>query len=153
MMGGDNRDVGSHAGFEFHVWIFHGNDSVVCDNILDSEWGITDLEDFAVKCPVRKCVHGEIYILSDNNPSNIRLGDIGINLHFGQIVGNCEQRRRTEAGGDGLTNIHIAGDNSAIDRRTNGAMEQIHLCACQCRLAILQHGFSLMQIGEGGVEV
>ena len=74
-------------------------------------------------------------------------------MHFRQVVGNDEEHRGAEAGGDGLADVDIAGNDHAVDRRGNRATGQVHLGLFQSAVIDFHGGLGLMQIGQGFVEI
>ena len=75
---------------------------VVGHHILDGDWRVADLGDFTGELAARESVHGEFYILAFRNAADIGLGDAGVDLHFGEVVGDDEQSGGVEAGRHGL---------------------------------------------------
>jgi len=57
--------------------------------------------------------------------TDIGFRDIGIDLHFGEIIRDRENNRSLQAGRHRLAHIHISRNHYAIDRRRDRAMIQI----------------------------
>ena len=98
-------------------------------------------------------VHGEIDLLSNVNHANITLGDLRLDLHFGQIIGDDKECWRIQARGHCLPNIHVAHDDDPTNRRANRAARQIDFRFCEIGLADLCQCRRLVHIGTGLVVV
>src|SRR5205085_1005097 len=104
---------------ELQIGIIHADDRVVSDYILNRDRGVTHLHDLAVEGAVREGVNAEVNILVNRNRTNVSFGDVGVDLHFRQVIGDGENDRRLQTGGNGLPDIDAAGDHLAIHRRFN----------------------------------
>src|SRR3990172_12280355 len=113
----DERDVGGHPRHELEIAVMHLNHHVIGDNVLNGYRSPPDLPDLALECDIGVGVDRKFNILSDFHHSDVRFGHIGIDLHFGQIPGYREQRRRLEARGHGLAHIHVPGDHHTVNGR------------------------------------
>ena len=49
--------------------------------------------------------------------ADVRLIDVRLHLHLGEVLRDREQRRRLERRGDGLADVVLAVDDDAVDRR------------------------------------
>ena len=60
-------------------------------------------------------------------PADVRLGDAGVDLHLGQVLGDGEQRGRLQRGGHRLADVDVARDDDAVDRRDDGGVGEVGL--------------------------
>ena len=81
----------------------------------------------------------------DLDHADIRFGHIRVDLHFGEIIRDREDDRRLQTGRNRLSNIDIARNNNAIDRRRNRAMLEIGLRFIERALFDFHVGFGLMK--------
>ena len=102
---------------------------------------------------IGKRIHRKVHLLIDGDDTNIRLGDVGIDLHFGQVVRDHENDRSLQARSHRLANIDTTGDDRAINRRHDGAMVQIGLRLVERTLLDFHVRFSLMQICQRLIEL
>ena len=72
-------------------------------------WNVRMGKASTVKFTVLVCLH----------PANVGLGDERIYLHFAKIVGDDEKRRGAETGGHRLADVHVAGNDDAVNGRIN----------------------------------
>ena len=103
----DDRHVGGHARLEFQVRIRDVDDGDVRDDVLVGLRRVADLRHLALEGLTWKGIHGELDVLAHSNLADVRLCNVGFDLHPGQVVGDDEQSRRAEAGGDGLANVDV----------------------------------------------
>jgi hypothetical protein len=68
--------------------------------------------------------------------ADVGFGDVGVDLHLGEVLRDREERRRLQAGGDRLPDVDGARDDDAVDRRDDDrVLELISDCrrlACCC---------------------
>ena len=114
---------------------------------------VANLHDLAGERAVRKSVHRETHRLAVLDRPDVGFRDVGVDLHFRQIIGDDEDRRRVHAGGDGLAHIHAARDDDAIHRRINGAMGQIHFGPLKGGFLELLHRLRLVEVGHGFIVI
>ena len=88
--------IGGHAGFEKQLFIINTHDRVVGNDVLHHDRRVAHLQNLAVKAPRRIGVDGEIHFLIHPHVTDVALADVGVDLHFSQIVGDQEKRRRLE---------------------------------------------------------
>src|SRR5213075_2925158 len=141
--------VGGHARFELRFTITDLDDGFVGDDILFVGGRVAHLQDLAAEGLLRKCVHSELYVLTGLDPADVGLGDAGLDAHPGQIIGNEEQRRGAEAGGDRLTHVDVSGDDNAADGRINGATGQIDSGSFQIGFVYFHGRLGLVQVRHG----
>src|SRR6202043_1541358 len=107
------------------IRVAYTDDGVVSDDILHRDRRITDLHYFSVKRTRRKRVDGKIDRLPDFDRTDIGLGHVRVDLHFGEIIRDLKNHRRLQTGRDGLANIDTSRNYHAIDRRRDSAMVEI----------------------------
>ena len=151
-LGDDDRDVGCHPGLQSQIRIIHIDHCIVGDHILNRDRRVADLSDFAVERRAVIGIHGELDILPFLDISDIRLGNVGVDLHLGEIVGDDENNRRVQAGGNRLTHIDIAGYDDPINRGNNRAVLQIRARQCDGAFLGLHCSLGLMNRCDGLVE-
>ena len=90
--------------------------------------------------------------------ADVRLGHVGVDLHFREVIRDRENDRRAQAGRHGLPDIDAARDDDAVDRRSDRAMIEIDLRLLQrafldlhVRLRLMKIGHRLVEIGLRGV--
>ncbi len=57
--------------------------------------------------------------------ADVGLGEAGIDPHLGKVLGDLDQRRRLEAGRDGLAEIDDTVDDNPVDRRADDGEVQV----------------------------
>ncbi len=90
----------------------------------------------AGKRPARIGVDGEGRPLALADLADIGLVDADLELHRGKILGDGEQHRRLERGGDGLAGIDLAREHHAGHRRIDGRLGKIGLRRGQLRAGL-----------------
>ena len=106
-----------------------------------------------MKSLIGKGVHRKVHLLIDGDDTNICLGNVGVDLHFGEIVRDRENDWRLQAGGHRLADIDTAGDDGAINRRHDGTMVQIGFGLVERTLLDFHIRFGLVQICQRLIEV
>ena len=66
--------------------------------------------------------------------ADIGFRDVGIHLHLGQVLRDLEQRRRLQACGHGLSDVHVARHHHAITGACDIGVIQVGLGLCERRL-------------------
>ncbi len=95
-------------------------------------------------------IHDKRGGLAVRDATDVRLADVRVNLHLGQILGDRKQHRRLETGRHGLPDIHVPRDHDAVDRRVDGGVLQIDLRRIQLRLRLFHLRLRNLQIGLRG---
>ena len=72
-------------------------------------------------------IDGEAGALALADLGDVGLVDADLELHRAEILGDGEQDRRLEGGGDGLAGIDLAREHHAGDRRIDGRLGEIGL--------------------------
>jgi hypothetical protein len=155
-----DRDVCGHAGLEFEITIVHRDDHVIGDDVLDADGGIPHLCDSPFEELFGIGVHAEVRLLAFGHAADIGLADVGVDLHLGQVLGDDEQSRRLETGGDRLADIHVARHDNAVHRRIDCRIAEIQFgrgqgCPglIQLRLHHFDIGIGIAVIGLGEIEI
>jgi hypothetical protein len=148
MLGDNDRDICRHTGLEFQIRIVHPDHRVVGDNVLNRERRIAHLNHGAMEGAIRECVNCKIDVLMFLDATDVGFGYIGVDLHFGEIIGDNEEDRRVEARRDGLSHVHAARNDHAIHGRINRAVRQIHLGLLNRSLLDLDGRLGLMEVGH-----
>jgi hypothetical protein len=111
---------------------------------------------------LRTCatVPAEAGLLAFRDPADVGLADVGVHLHLRQVLGDHEEGRRLEAGGDGLTGIDVAGHHDAVDRGIDRGIAEIEFDRGQrghrlihLRLRDLDLGLGVAEVCGGQVEI
>ena len=152
---GDDLQVGGHAGQEGHVAVVDADHRRVGDDVLDRLRAEPDGAHGAGEGAVRIGVDREAHALACLEPPDIGLVDIGVDVDLAQVLGDGEQRRRVEGGGDGLAEVDLALHDDAVDRRADIRALEIDLDVPELGLALQDHGLGGFQVrlGEGDVGV
>ena len=95
------------------------------------------------------CVDAEVGALAFDHASDVGFTDVGVDLHFSQVLGDDEESRRLKRGGDGLADIHVAGHHDAVYGRIDGGIAQIQLGRSQCGFRLVQLGLRHLDVGLG----
>ena len=146
-------DVGRHAGAQLAVRVRHRDDHRVGDDVLGDGGVQAHLRDLAAELLVGIGVDVEARHLADLDLPDVRLVDVGLHLHLGQVLGDGEQGRRREGGGDRLADVVLAGHHLAVDRRVDLGVAQVGLRLVQGRLRQRERGARAVVGRLGGVEV
>ena len=85
--------------------------------------------------------------------SDVGLGNGRLDVHFCDVLGDGEQDRGRHGGGHGLSQIHHAGNDDAIDGGGDPAIPEVDAGALDGGLADGDRGFGLGQFGDGFLEV
>src|SRR5512143_615218 len=113
----DDGDIGGHTGHEFEIPVVHLDHNIVGDDVLHNDGGLPDLPDLSLERGIGISVNSEIYLLPEFHQPYVRLGHVRVDLHLCEVLGYCEQRRRLETRGNGLTHIDVPGYHHTVDRR------------------------------------
>ena len=148
----DDRDVRGHAGLQFQVGIIDADDGVVGDDVLHRNRRIAHLHDLAVEGAFGKSIYRKIDLLPRFHCPDVRFGHVGVDLHFGEVIGDGKNDRRTQASRDGLPDIDAARDDDSVDRRRDRAMIKIDPRFLQRTFLDRDHRFRLMERGDGLIE-
>ena len=133
--------------------IIHGNNGFVSDNILCRRGRSAHLRHRALKHVVGKSVHGEVHRLADLDLPDVGLGNIGGDVHFGEVLDNGEQHRRVHGRVHGLAHVHFARDHDAAHGRGDYAVTEVGLGIVQRASLDGDGGLGLVQRRDGGVVV
>ena len=76
--------------------------------------------------------------LSSRHLADIRLIDLRLDLHMGEVLSDGEQLRCLEARGDGLPDFDRTLDDDAVDRRADIGALEIDAGAVEGRLVLSQ---------------
>src|SRR5581483_7569446 len=87
----DCRDVGGHARAQLEVRILDVDHRVVGDHVLGGDGGVSDLPHGSGEDLVGIGVDGEGGLHLVAQLTDVRLGDVGVDLHVGQVLGDGEQ--------------------------------------------------------------
>src|SRR5205814_6145958 len=118
-VGNDDGNIGGHARLEFQFRVVDLDDRDVGHDTDIVFRGVADLRHLAIKDLTGESIHVEFDVLAHRHQANVRLRHVRFDLHLGQIVGDDEQSGCAEAGGDGLTDIDIPGNDNPIDWGVN----------------------------------
>jgi hypothetical protein len=86
-------------------------------------------------------------MLAGTDPADIRLVDVGVDLHLGQVGGDDEERRRLHARGDRLADVDAALNDDAVDRRFDHGVREVDLVLVDRRLRLADGGLGLRHGG------
>ena len=87
--------------------------------------------------PLWKSIDGKSGLVAFLDPAHVAFAGIGVHLHLLEVRGDEKQRRRLEAGGDGLPAGHVAGHDGAVHGRDDVGVVEIELGAFDQRLVEL----------------
>ena len=96
--------------------------ALVGDHVLDADWGIPYLRDYAFEELFGIGVHAKVGALAFDHASDVRFADVGVDLHLSQILCDDEEGWRLKRRGDRLPDIHVAGHYDAVHRRIDGGI-------------------------------
>ncbi len=150
---------GGHAGAEAEVVVADIEISFVGHNVLRHGGAVGhDGYDGAVGA-IRPGIDGEAGLLTFLDSTDVGLGDGDFQNHALQFLGDDEQLRRGEAGGDGLAGLDAAREHDAVDGRfDDGAAEivlvdaHLGLGGADSSLGVEQIGLRTLGGGDGGVD-
>lgn len=148
-MRGDDRDIGRHAGFQFEIPVVHADDHVVGHHVLDADRRIPHLGHRALEYFVRIRVHAKLRRVPFRDAADVRLADVGVNLHLGQVLRDHKERRRLKAGHHGLPHIDVARHDYAVDQRIDCRVVEIDLGGGQRGLRLVHLGLRDLHLGFG----
>ena len=102
---------------------------------------------------IGKRIDREIHGLTVLHLANVRLGNGGADVHFGNVLRDGEQDRRVHGGIHRLAQIHLPSDHNAIHRRGNFAITKIGLRAFQSRLLDGDGCLGLREFSRGLIQI
>jgi hypothetical protein len=100
---GDDEDLGGHAGFKQEFAVIDANDGVIGDDVVHHARSVADLDDITGKTPVTVGIDLKLDTLANPQSSHIGFGNIGDDLHLGEVISNLEENGCTQAAGHGPT--------------------------------------------------
>ena len=106
-------------------------DDRVVDDVLDRLRLQPHLPHRAVEVLVGIGLHGEAHLLAFDDRADVALTHRGQDLHPRQVVGDEEELRRRQAGGDGLPHVDVALDDDAVDGRVDLGVPEVALGAIE----------------------
>ena len=149
LLSGHNRHVRRHARFELQVFVVDRDHDVVRHDVLHADRRVPHLRDGPVEKVFRVSIHAEAGSLSFSHAADIGLADIGVHLHLHQVLRDDKEGGGLEAGHDGLTDVHGAGDHNAVYRRVDGGIAEIQFGGGEGRLRLVQLGLHHLHVGFG----
>ena len=120
-------DVRRHARLQLQLGVRHVDDRRVGDDVLLDDRLQPHLRHRADEVVGRVGVDAEGDVLARTDAADVRLVEVGDDLHLRQVGGEDEQRRRLHAGGDRLADVHVARDDQAVDRRGDDRVLEVDL--------------------------
>src|SRR4029077_18621024 len=121
----DHRDVGGHPGLQTEILIVDIDYDVIGHDILHIDRCETDLTDRTGKLISRVCIDRKGRLLPFGDAPDIRLADVGVDLHLRQIERDQKEVRCGKTGRDRLTNLYVSGDHDSVHRRANDRVLQV----------------------------
>jgi hypothetical protein len=106
-----------------------------------------------VKGAARERINAEVDILIYRYRTDVSFGDVGVDLHFREIIRDRKNHRRLQTGRDRLSDVDAAGDHLAVHRRCNRAMIEIGLRFIERALFNFHIRFGLMQVRRRLIDV
>src|SRR5262249_23231278 len=153
LVGVDERDVRGHARAELEVRVVDVDDGVVGDDVLDGLRRVADLADLAAEALARVRVDGERGRHVRRELADVRLGDVGVDLHLLQVLGDGEQRGRLQRGGHRLADVDVARDDDTVDGGDDVRVVEVDLGLVEPGAAAHDLALGGLDVGAGGVEV
>ena len=126
-------DVGRHAGLQLQRGVGDVDDRRVGDDVLLHDRLQPHLRHRAVEVVGRVGVDAERHVLAGTDAADVRLVEVGDDLHLREIGREDEQGRRRHAGGHRLADVHIARDDQPVDRRADDRVLQVDLVLVERR--------------------
>ena len=121
LLRGHELDVRRHSRDELSRRIRHRDDHRVGDDVLDDLSRLPDLRDSPDERFPGKRVDREAGAVVELDAADVRLVHARLDLHPREVLGDGEEHRSLKARGDGLADVHLAGDDDAVhgglDRR------------------------------------
>ena len=143
-MGARHLDVQrrGHAGLQAQVGVVNVDHRRVGDDVLRDYRLNPDLPDEPREFVLGIGVNREGDVLPGVNHADVGFVDARVQLHLGEIAGDDEQRRRLEAGRDGLADVHAPGNDDPVDRRGDDRVLPVddHLVERGAGLRLLRAG-------------
>src|SRR4051812_36468881 len=146
-------DVGRHAGAQLEVGVRHLDDHRIGDDVLGDGGVQPHLGDLPPEGLVGVGVDGEVRRLAGLDLADVRLVDVSLDLHLGEVLGDGEQGGGRERGGDRLADVVLAGHHLTVDRRVDLGVAEVGLRLLQSRLGLGEPGERAVIGRLGGVEV
>ena len=140
----DDLRRGGHARHQRQIAVVDADHGIIGDDVLHRLRRLADLGHGSLEDPLRVGIDGEGGLVAFLHAADVALADIGVDLHLLEVGGDQEQRRRLQAGRDGLALRHVAGDDRAVDRRDDIGVAEIELGAFDETLVELDGPFVLM---------
>src|SRR6185369_17133710 len=146
-----NRYVRSHAREQLGVRVVEADDRVVSDHVLNRGGVHTDFLHGTGKGLLRERVHSELNLLSGFDHAHIGLVGVRVHLHLGKVLRNGEERRSLQGRGNRLADVNAAGDDGAVDGRTDNAVVHVRLSNGYSGSLLLLLRLALNECGLRGV--
>ena len=124
--------------------IVDADHGVIGHDVLNRLRRLAALGHRALEHPLRIGVDGEGGLVALLDLADVALAGVGVDLHLLEVGRDEEQRRRLEAGGDGLALRHIARHHRAVDGRDDVGVAEIEFGAFDKRRVELHGPFVLM---------
>ena len=106
----------------------------------------------AVEGPVRVGGDGERGLLPFPDLADVGLVHIHVQVHLGQVLRQREEHRGGEGGGHGLSGLDAAGQDDAVDRRTDHRLGQVRLVRLEDGLGLGDRRRGAGRVGLGAGE-
>ncbi len=126
-LGNLDLDVRRHARLQLQFLVRHRDDSAVGGDVLHHHRLQADLRDRALEAVSGVGVDAERDVLTRTNATHVGFIDVRIDLHFGQVGGDHEQRWRRHAGRHRLADVNAALRDDAVDRRRDDGVIAVDL--------------------------
>ena len=93
----------------------------------------------------------KLRVLAGLHRADIGFIDIGLDLHAAQVLGQREEHRRLQRGGDGLAGLDAALEHDAVDRRQDARFGDFDLLEMYVRLGDRDVSLGRCHRGDGAV--
>jgi hypothetical protein len=81
------------------------------------------------------------------NAADVRLGDVRVHLHLGEVLRDLEQLGSLEAGRHGLPHVDAARHHHAVHRRRDVRVAEVDAGFRELRLGLLHGGLVERELG------
>ena len=150
---------GGHAGTQAEVVVADIEIGFVGHDVLRDGGAIGHDGNNGAVSAIRPGIDGEGGLLAFLDATDVGLGDGDFQNHALQLLGDDEQLRRGETGGDGLTGLDASLEHDAVDGRFDDGAAEIVLVDAHLGLGSADSGLCVEQIGlrtlgggDGGVD-
>ena len=140
-----------HAGAQQQVGIVEAQHGRIGDDVVDRLRRDADRVDLGREAAVAERLDGEGRVLPLLHLPDVRLVDVDLKLHGGEVLRDGEEHRRLQRGGDRLPGLHGAAHHHAVDRRADGRLLEIGLGGEEVGLGDLDVGLGHGDAGDGAL--